>query len=1015
MSRARALLAVALLFAFRPVAARAQRPDTVAGTVTDVRTGSGIAGVNVSSEDRSFGATTDTRGRYTIAGLPAGAYTLTARRLGYTPLAVPVTVRAGTRQTVDFALTAVATNMSDVVTTASGDQQRVELGSSIGTIKADSVVGTTLIRDLSDLLTARTPGVVVSNTSGDVGAPSRIRIRGINSAQLNNDPIVIVDGQRVLSQATTARSQIGLDSVTTLAPGLNGVRALAPSRLDDVDPNTIASIDILRGPSAASLYGTDAANGVIVINTKRAAPGPFRYTVTADDGLQNLPGRLPLVWYGWGRLPNGAVTSTCALANANPAVSTPTVSDATCVQDSVRFFQPQYDKYLSTIGTGYARNASATASGGSAALRELFSVRVSDVTGLAKMSDFEAGQIAKYGTTPAPSWMVRPNSERDLFLRSNGNAQLRPDLDVSLSAAFVRRDNLNGGTPLTSGSNGDQFLNITGPADTLAYLPSEAQRTKSEDLTSRGFGSIAAHYAPNAWLMVRGNAGVDYTERSDDALTRAEDCTTPLNPSGCAGSHANITSRTVLTSVDLGAQATFHPRDWLRSVTSAGEQYDGTRYSVRDQPSGLSETEQSATAGVYVEEMAAIRERLFLTAGVRSDVASAFGTDAAHPIYPKLGASWLVSDEPFFGKNHVVSSLRLRTAYGHSGNQASPLDVTRNFQPGVAFVNGAVTPGIVLSSVGNPDLKPERTTEWEGGFDVSFFRGERVRLEATMYRKLSEDAIMSIALPPSYGTSTAIGTANLTQSRNVGAVENRGVEILLVARLLDTRWFAWDFTVNGATLHNTLVSKAAVVPRGNGPSQLVAGYPLFGLWQRPVLSYKDVNGDGILSFNEIAFGDTDVFVGTPYPRANVTYTSEFVMLRGALRLRIAVDQVLGVSNTFNSLQVDARARFDRGASLADQAAMMQAGISGGFLTPSNTLRINEVSLTYDLPPATAQRLFRARSLSITAAGRNIRWWTNYRGLDPNVDTSGTLGDAISDNGLGVPQPRQFTLRLTAGY
>jgi hypothetical protein len=208
------------------------------------------------------------------------------------------------------------------------------------------------------------------------------------------------------------------------------------------------------------------------------------------------------------------------------------------------------------------------------------------------------------------------------------------------------------------------------------------------------------------------------------------------------------------------------------------------------------------------------------------------------------------------------------------------------------------------------------------------------------------------------------------------------------------------------------VEKSPLVPRGTGPTQLVAGYPLFGLWQRPVLSYKDVNGDGILEYNEIAFGDTAVFMGQPYPTANFTYTNDFIFLRGALRLRVAVDQVVGVSNTFNSLQLDARARFDRSASLADQAAMMQAGLGGGFMSPANMVRLNEVSLTYDIPAKIAQRLFRTRAVSVTLAGRNIRWWTNYRGLDPNVDTSGALGDTTNDNGLGVPQPRQVTLRIS---
>jgi hypothetical protein len=388
-------------------------------------------------------------------------------------------------------------------------------------------------------------------------------------------------------------------------------------------------------------------------------------------------------------------------------------------------------------------------------------------------------------------------------------------------------------------------------------------------------------------------------------------------------------------------------------------------------------------------------------------------------VYPKLGISWLVSQEPFFPSQALVSSFRLRAAYGHSGQQAGQGDVLHNFQLSNTWINGTKLPGIVLSQVGNPGLKPERTVEWEGGADVSFLANERVRIEGTLYRKLSEDAIFSTALPGSYGIGDRYRNWNLEQRQNIGSVENRGAELSLTARLIDSHAFGWDFTVNAAKNANKLVKRSASAVLS--ARQFRVGYPIFGHFGQRILSYSDVNGDGILAFSEAVFSDTTL-LGAPYPSSELSYVNSFSFLSGALRINANLDQVNGVTTQYLA---PTRAFFDRTTPLAEQAAALEAQTgSGGFRNPSSSLRLAELSMTYSLSGSIAGKLLHTRTASITLAGRNLGLWTNYVGKDPNIDSSlgacTTCGSAkteqTQDRGTVnvVPQPRLWTIRLNLG-
>ncbi len=1035
---------------------RPQAVGVVTGRVTDSTANEGIAGVRVSVDGTRLAATTGLNGNYTVRGVLAGSRTITARKLGYRTHSRTVPVADNGTANVDFVLAHAPTVLSEIVVTPTGDRQRFEVGNAIGTIRADSVVSMMLIRNMSDLLTARMPGVVVSNTTGAVGAPSKVRVRGINSISLNNDPIIILDGMRLNATVTVAASQMnigeGVIPVARSVSNRNSLGSPTPSRLDDIDPNTIESIDILRGPSAASLYGTEAANGVIVIKTKQGkAASRLRYSLLADHGWSRPAGRFVEPWMSWGAWPNGNSGDGCFLWVA---------ASGGCRLDSLSHFNPANDPQMTTVGVGTAKNVSASLSGGTEHLSEYVSLRYSDNVGMTKMSAVEQRRIARMWSSPVPFWMRRPNTSMDVNGSSRTNFTVGPKLKVALSANGVYRDVLSGSSGLSRSTFSLGNNVALGSWDTLRYLPSERQRGKQSSLAKRAFVSANANYVPTPWLSFRGTVGGDYTLRTHESLVRATECTVELAPlTGCVSGRITDRAETWMTTMDLGAQFTFTPRPWLTTRTAVGEQFNSTKfYSLRAGNNNFSTNlgfgtelltptpvptsgspqvfeitesrDEAATAGWYLEQMAGIRERLFITAALRQDAASAFGATVNRnlPVYPKFSLSWLVSNEPFFPFQNLISSLRLRTAYGHSGNQASQTAVLANYIQGSAVINGIISPAIVQNSIGNPDLKPERSTEWEGGFDLSMFSNERVHVEASLYRKLSRDAIVSIPLPASYGTMPRlVQWFSQSQLRNIGSVENRGVEVSVAAKLLDARSFGWDLQVSMAQNKNKLVS-SGITDEFFQTRGFVVGYPIFAGFGRAVASYADADGDGIISRDEIVMsaGSPGVprsltYVGAPYPRSEVTWDNGFTFLSGAFRLGAKIDQVNGLTQRAaeNGGLIIQRCSSDKTCTLAQQAAAV--GWSMGSFGPegveATVIRLSELSATYRLPLAIAKRYLRAQGAQATLAGRNLGVWSNYLWGDPNLDSfvSPTMTETAVDDGSAIAQPRSWTVRIQVEF
>ncbi|HEY6110498.1 MAG TPA: TonB-dependent receptor plug domain-containing protein, partial [Gemmatimonadales bacterium] len=267
------LLAAALVATLAGPGLAQQATGTVAGRVTDKGTGQPLASVQVTISPTTRGALTDRDGRYRIENVPVGTVEIRARFIGYAIGVQTFTLASGQEATADFVLTANPVGLEAVVVTASGAEQRArELGNTVTRIDATKRVEEGSPTNLSDLLKGSAPNVIVLPSGGTTGTGSRVRIRGSTSLSLNNEPIIVVDGIRVDNDAAS-------NSI--------GVGGQSPSRLNDINPDEIESIEIVKGPSAAALYGTDAANGVIQIRTKRGRPGPTRWTSYAEGGVLN--------------------------------------------------------------------------------------------------------------------------------------------------------------------------------------------------------------------------------------------------------------------------------------------------------------------------------------------------------------------------------------------------------------------------------------------------------------------------------------------------------------------------------------------------------------------------------------------------------------------------------------------------------------------------------------------------------------------------------------------------------
>ena len=479
------------------------------------------------------------------------------------------------------------------------------------------------------------------------------------------------------------------------------------------------------------------------------------------------------------------------------------------------------------------------------------------------------------------------------------------------------------------------------------------------------------------------------------------------------------------------ATARFDPTPTLTSTTQAGYQFQrdqlhGTNTFGNTLVAGTGSLEgvtanrtfgepfvDNKTVGGFASEQVAWRDRLFVTGTLRGDKNSAFGANFKFIVYPSASVSYVALEG-----GDVLSQLRLRTAYGVSGLRPGILDARQYFLPVSGRVNGASVGGFTVGNFENSDLKPERTGEIEGGFDLSLLR-DRANLAVTYYDKRSHDALISIPLAPSFGGPVSL-------FRNIGATRNSGFEVSLSGNAFNTERARLDLMINASTNRNRLTSLGGQPPFAFGLSsaqRMVEGFPLGGYWGNTIDSVR-VSSDGSLSPDSVFFS-TDTaqlrYLGSPSPTRFGSFSGDLTLFK-VLRISTLFDyrggnKLYNATEQFRCAFQTCRAANDATSPIADQANAYAAGLTGtffgGYVEDASFVKWRELSVSIAAPTRFASML-RAHDLSLTVAGRNLHTWTKYTGLDPEVNGSGQTNHDTADF-LTQPQVRYYTARLNLTY
>ncbi|MDB4887979.1 MAG: TonB-dependent outer membrane protein SusC/RagA [Gemmatimonadetes bacterium] len=1085
---------------------------TVDGTVLDAGSGRQLPNAQIAVTGGRLGAQTNTRGEYRIIGVPAGPVSLTARLIGYAPVTKRVTVSAGQTIRADFSLAQSAVTLGDVVVTGTGGAtEEKKLGNTVAKISMEDL-RLAPVTKADEVLQGRIPGVSVLPTGGATGQGARIRIRGSASLSQSNNPIVYIDGVRADNGG-----------------GFGNTSAATPSRLNDIDPESIERIEVLKGAAAATLYGTEASNGVIQVFTKKGSAGAPRWTATIERSASSYPtDRLrPNAGYAGCHLLNNVLTN-CSVAAAQGQADSLSALYGTTITP----YQPFEQNFLPQLfGTGYGNVMSAALSGGAGNITYYTSGRYAYEDGPFSARTFN-------GNTKDQDRKLQSTLNVELFPRDNlhfgirsfyadthnegisGNNNIYSPNALALYAKPERAYcNDNGGVrhtldnfagPGRCARSGNAFGNTS-----FATVAEALQQSIYQDETHYN-AALSGHYAPFTDIMFDAIVGVDNTTaRSISFLPfgNAIDNFTANAPDGSRGldvtTFQNITfdlktnwnrafgSRWT-SGLVVGAQGFITDS---KSQGGSNQNFPGPGLEVvgaGNQPSVYESIVKVVNAGYFAQEQVGLDNWIFVTGGARYDFNSAFGQSAGGVVYPKASISIVPSDRPNWNSS-LVSSLRLRAAIGSSGRQPGAFDKFTTYRPLPSQLGGGLFP----SNLGNQDLRPEVSTETELGVEAGLFK-DRISTSVSYWNRRVTDALINKQFPISGGFTA-------TQLANVGRVDAHGVELSLQSFVVNRKNSSLDVFANGSYIFQNVTSLGGAPPLKAGGSyiryrnfikegyapgatfgaKLVGSCGQYSAAQAAALRANkaypmcsnsgelpyDLNKDGkldtmadVLAYfqthgstdpallaplrvDEDLNGDfLDHFTGKPTPDWQGGFGGKwrfhsfqlgtlFEYKRGNYMIQDLTDAFRQSSpsigrNTREAAEVEAlllnpastpEQRTDAAARWLSLVALSPYDGIVNQMSSGDFVRWRELSLTYNASPSIAQRVG-ARDMSITLAARNLKLWTGYMGVDPEVNQQGVTNsvglsnqaalDANFVDGVDaytLPLQRRFSINVKLGF
>lgn len=755
-------VAVAILVALGPGSAGAQQAQgTIRGKVTNAAAGAPLGNAQVFVAGTQLGGLTNADGSYSISAVPPGTQVVRVRLIGYQPTEKSVSVTAGASVTLDFTLTQSAISLDEVVVTGTGGSARKrEVGNSIGSVKVSEMPE--VPSNVSNMLSGRLAGVNVGGATGNSGAGSAIRLRGSTSVALTNQPLIFIDGVRTRSDEYPRN---GIFTGTTQ----RGANAYG-SPLNDINPDDIERIEVVKGAAAATLYGTDAAAGVIQIFTKRGAQGAAKWNVQLNSGFSSLQK------FG---------TDEAPLLFMDPFLRNSTTNMKGVKEER---FGPE--NYAMRYG------ASAQVSGGQGEnLKYLVSMNADNTDG------------------------VLPN-DKDRKYQIRANLDFTPIKNVAVNWSSAYTNSLVNQTPAGNNAQGVTLnafrrdRNYFGNAspDTIAKVFQQ----QLDSYIDRAILGATATWTPIARFSSRFTVGYDRAALENRNLRPFGFPAVPL------GVIQNQRWSNNTLSTDWVNNYEFQLGNDLRITASGGTQYvnslvgDAVAYSENfATPSpptvasgGVKNADENrqrvVTGGAFTQALVGFKDRYFVTVGGRLDGNSAFGKDFGFQFYPKVSGSWVVSDEGFWSDK--LGTLKLRAAYGQAGRAPGAFAAVRTYNQ----VGWGTATAVRPSNLGNPDLGPERTNELELGFDESLFQG-RLGIDFTYFKATTTDALFSVRSIPTNGF-----LANTLQ--NVGEMEKSGIEMAVTGTIIERPKFGLSAGLNVST------NNSKVLSLGGAPSFTVGNY-----------------------------------------------------------------------------------------------------------------------------------------------------------------------------------------------
>jgi TonB-linked SusC/RagA family outer membrane protein len=997
----------ALTLVAHPACPLAAQTAAIRGVVTDSATRRPLQGALVMLIETNQRVSTNANGEYRLADVSPGSHTVRVQMIGFMPVQQPVEVAAGAEVSLDFALRLQSIELEQVVVIGYGTQTRENLSTAVTSISARDLTGQA-VASPDAALQGKATGVFVSQNAGNPGNAITVRVRGSASLNANSQPLYVVDGVPVVSEDM---SQIG--------KGGQGLRAAS-----GLNPEDIESIDVLKDAASASIYGTRGSNGVVLITTKRGSSGRPVVSFNAYGGQQSVPKRLDLL------------NATEYITYFNEAAENDGYG--------ADYFGPV--GVADSINTDWQREIFRTAPIGSAELAV--------AGGTDQIRYRVAGNYFEQRGVVLASNYRRLGGRVNLDFRASDRLNFATNLALS-GEDFLRVESDNSLDGVVGNAIANQpYLparlpgGFSSTADGLSYTNSLALAAFNDTRASAStiLGSVEARWQVASDLTATGRVGVNlYNIRETEYQSPKIVGQYAAGVGGVAIRGFSLANKYVFDgfltwSRTLGARHALqvtggtslehNPSDaeFIRGETLSDETlHEVSNATTITQFSGAPSLNNLVS--FFGRANYTLDDKYLFGASFRTDGASFFAPNHKYANFPGFSAAWVVSREPFLASSGTVGFLKLRASYGYTGNTANQ---DYPFQSKNSTANYGGEPGYYSSTIGNPNLTWERTRQIDVGMDVELFHS-RASLTADWYHKKTTDLLVDLPIAGNSGY-TVFPT-------NVGNMENRGVELSLSTvnlQPLQADGLRWTTSLNVSANRNRVTKLYNGQPFSTGLrliNRVQVGEPIGAFYAFKFLGvdpttgdaiYEDVDGDGSITNAD------QTIVGSPWPDFSGGFTSTLTWRGFDLN---AFFQFSQGNQIFNGMKIfslsggyyydnefrDALKRWRQPGDQTDEPRASFDGLSGArvvssrYIEDGSYLRLQELTLGYQLPTALTRRLGFA-STRVYLRGLNLFTRTKYTGYNPDVNSNGSTANiSLGTDFYAYPLARTFSFGIQAGW